>query len=253
MSALLEVKDLSVDFMTVRGIVHAVQGVSFTLEKGEVHGVVGESGCGKSVSTKAIMRLNEGDKVQYDGNILFDGGQGTEDILTFSRKRMQQLRGNDISMIFQDPMTSLNPIMRCGEQVAEVVRKKRKLPKAEARASVLSIFEQIGILPAEKRYDQYPFEMSGGMLQRVMIAMALSLKPKIMIADEPTTALDVTIQAQILDLLVKLKQQFKMTIRITRSNRRRRVFRPDREIGHCRETRDGKPVPYGCKSDFSLR
>ena len=204
----IEIKDLSVDFMTVRGIVYAVQGVDLSVKEGEIHGVVGESGCGKSVSTKSIMRLHDEKHTRYSGQILFKNGEGKEvDVLSLSEKQMQTIQGKDIAMIFQDPMTSLDPIMKAGEQIAELVRKKLKMKKAEAKEYVLTLFEKVGILPAEQRYEQYPFEMSGGMLQRVMIAMALSCKPRLLIADEPTTALDVTIQSQILKLLKKINER----------------------------------------------
>lgn len=207
MGNIIEMKDLCVNLMTVRGIVYAVQGVNLSVKEGEVHGIVGESGCGKSVSTKTIMRLHEKDKTEYTGSVIYNSAGGSEDILAMSDKRMRDFRGKDAAMIFQDPMTSLDPIMKAGEQIAEVVRRKRGLGKKEAKEYVLKMFDKVGILPPEKRYEQYPFEMSGGMLQRVMIAMALSCEPRLIIADEPTTALDVTIQAQILDLLRTLQQE----------------------------------------------
>lgn len=207
MSNIIEMKGLCVNLMTIRGIIYAVQGVDLTVKEGEIHGIVGESGCGKSVSTKTIMRLHEQDKTEYTGSVMYHNGSKSEDILQMSKKRLRDFRGKDAAMIFQDPMTSLDPIMKAGEQIAEVVRCKRGLSKKESKKYVLSMFEKVGILPAEKRYDQYPFEMSGGMLQRVMIAMALSCEPRLIIADEPTTALDVTIQAQILDLLRNLQRE----------------------------------------------
>lgn len=203
----LEVKDLCVNLMTARGIIYAVQGFNLTVKKGEVHGVVGESGCGKSVSTKSIMRLHDEEKTEYLGKILMDIDGKEKDMLTVSNREMTNIRGKDVAMIFQDPMTSLNPIMKAGEQIAEAVRYKMKMNKEDAKKYVLDLFEKVGILPAEKRYNQYPFEMSGGMLQRIGIAMALACKPKLLIADEPTTALDVTIQAQILDLMKKLQEE----------------------------------------------
>ena len=209
---IIEIKDLCVNMMTVRGIVYAVQGVSLNVKDGEVHGIVGESGCGKSVSTKSIIRLHDPEKTEYTGSIIFNGENGAEDVLAMSSKRLSEFRGKDAAMIFQDPMTSLDPIMKAGEQIAEVVRKKRGLNKKDAKAYVLEMFEKVGILPAEKRYEQYPFEMSGGMLQRVMIAMALSCEPRLLIADEPTTALDVTIQAQILDLMRKFQKESKTSV-----------------------------------------
>ncbi len=205
---ILETKNLCVNLMTVRGIIYAVQGVNLTVKRGEIHGVVGESGCGKSVSTKAIMKLHDPEKTEYTGEINFAASDGEKDIVALSSKEMTKLRGDEISMIFQDPMTALNPIMRAGEQVAEQIRAKKGLSKAKAKEKALELFEKVGIQPAEKRYMQYPFEMSGGMLQRVMIAMALSCEPKLLIADEPTTALDVTIQAQILELIKGLQREF---------------------------------------------
>lgn len=204
---LVEIKDLRVDFMTVRGVVYAVQGVSYAVKKGEIHGIVGESGCGKSVSSKTILHLHDTERTRYSGEVLFDGGEKQFDILKLSPKEIRDVRGKEVSMIFQDPMTSLNPIMKAGEQVAEVVRAKLGMKKREAKEYVIDLFESVGISPAAKRYEQYPFEMSGGMLQRIMIAMALSTKPKLLIADEPTTALDVTIQAQILKLIKELSSQ----------------------------------------------
>ena len=204
---ILEIKNLCVNLMTVRGIVYAVQGVNLNVKKGEVHGVVGESGCGKSVSTKAIMKLHDEEKTEYLGEIMMDVDGKETELLSLNNKAMTNVRGKDVAMIFQDPMTSLNPIMKAGEQIAEAVRYKMKMNKQEAQEYVMDLFEKVGILPAEKRYNQYPFEMSGGMLQRIGIAMALACKPKILIADEPTTALDVTIQAQILDLMKKLQEE----------------------------------------------
>lgn len=204
---IIEISDLCVDLMTVRGIIYAVQGVSFSIREGEVHGIVGESGCGKSVSTKSIMRLHDEEKTRYTGTIMYDNGKEREDILCMSAKRIKEFRGKDAAMIFQDPMTSLDPIMKAGDQIAEAVRHKRGFNKKDAHAYVMTMFEKVGIYPADKRYEQYPYEMSGGMLQRVMIAMALACEPRLLIADEPTTALDVTIQAQILDLLRKLQQE----------------------------------------------
>ena len=204
---ILEMKDLCVNLMTVRGIIYAVRGVDLSVKKGEIHGVVGESGCGKSVSTKSIMKLHDDTKTEYTGSIMFDSDEGEVDITGLNEKAMTKIRGNEISMIFQDPMTALNPIMRAGEQIAEQLRVKRKLNKIQAKEETLRLFEKVGIQPAEKRYTQYPFEMSGGMLQRVMIAMALSCDPKLLIADEPTTALDVTIQAQILQLIKGLQKE----------------------------------------------
>ena len=205
---ILEMKDLCVNLMTVRGIIYAVQGANLSVKKGEIHGIVGESGCGKSVTTKAIMKLHDNEKTEYTGQVLFASKNGEKEIISAGQKEMTMLRGEEISMIFQDPMTALNPIMKAGEQVAEQLRAKKKMTKAQAKEKTIELFEKMGIQPAEKRYMQYPFEMSGGMLQRVMIAMALSCEPKLLIADEPTTALDVTIQAQILNLIKQLQSEY---------------------------------------------
>ena len=203
----LEIKDLSVDFMTVRGIVYAVQGVDLEVKQGEIHGIVGESGCGKSVTSKSVIRLPNEETTRYAGDIYIRDDSGEKDVLAMSKKQLRDFRGSTAAMIFQDPMTSLDPIMKAGEQIAEMLRAKKNLNRREAREKVIEMFEKIGITPAEKRYEQYPFEMSGGMLQRIMIAMALICEPKLLIADEPTTALDVTIQAQILKLIKKLQQE----------------------------------------------
>lgn len=203
----LEIKDLSVDFMTVRGIVYAVQGVDLEVKQGEIHGIVGESGCGKSVTSKSVIRRHNEETTRYAGDIYIRDDSGEKDVLAMSKKQLRDFRGSTAAMIFQDPMTSLDPIMKAGEQIAEMLRAKKNLNRREAREKVIEMFEKIGITPAEKRYEQYPFEMSGGMLQRIMIAMALICEPKLLIADEPTTALDVTIQAQILKLIKKLQQE----------------------------------------------
>lgn len=203
MNPLIEVKNLEVQF-EVRGVtLRAVDDVSFVITPGETLGLVGESGCGKSVTASAIMRLIPQPPGRISkGQILFDG----KDILKYTEAQMRGIRGNRISMIFQEPMTSLNPVYTVGDQVAEVVQLHQRLPRKEAMAKVVEIFRQVGIPAAEKRVDEHPHRMSGGMRQRVMIAMALACNPRLMIADEPTTALDVTIQAQILVLMNKLKE-----------------------------------------------
>lgn len=214
--SLLKIEDLRVDLMTVRGIVYGVQGVNLDIKKGEIHGIVGESGCGKSLTVKSIMRLHDEKRTRYTGRILFENEE--QDILKLGNKQMQSLRGQDITMIFQDPMNALNPIMKIGDQVVEAIRNKKKMSKSEAKQKVYELFEKVNIIPVEKRYSQYPFEMSGGLLQRVMIAMALSCEPKLLIADEPTTALDVTIQAQILKLLKELQKELETSIIIVTHN-----------------------------------
>ena len=202
----LEIKDLSVDFMTVRGIVYAVQGVDLEVKQGEIHGIVGESGCGKSVTSKSVIRLHNEETTRYAGDIYIRDDSGEKDVLAMSKKQLRDFRGSTAAMIFQDPMTSLDPIMKAGEQIAEMLRAKKNLNRREAREKVIEMFEKIGITPAEKRYEQYPFEMSGGMLQRIMIAMALICEPKLLIADEPTTAIDAITQYEILNELLHIKE-----------------------------------------------
>jgi len=201
---LLEIKNLKTQFFVRDRIAKAVDNVSLTIAPGTTLGLVGESGCGKSVTAHSIMRLiPEPPGKIVGGEILFD----EIDIVKASEARMRNIRGNRISMIFQEPMTSLNPVFSVGDQVAEVIELHKKLSKEEIKNRVIESFMLVGIPDAETRLDEYPHQMSGGMRQRVMIAMALACNPKLMIADEPTTALDVTIQAQILDLMNKLKSE----------------------------------------------
>ncbi len=205
---LLEVKNLAISFFNKTGEVQAVRGISYTLNRGEVLGIVGESGSGKSVSSHAILRLTpESGKVK-SGEILFEG----KDILKMSNKEMQELRGDRIAMIFQDPMTSLDPLFTVEYQMNEALKKHTDMDKAARRARMIELLEMVGINQPERRLKQYPHEFSGGMRQRVMIAMALSCSPDLLIADEPTTALDVTIQAQIIDLLKDLKDRLGMAV-----------------------------------------
>jgi len=209
MSRLLEVKNLKTYFYTDDGIAKAVDDVSFYIDKGETLGLVGESGCGKSVSALSIMRLipDPPGKI-VGGEILFKG----KDILKIPEKEMQDIRGNDIGMVFQEPMTSLNPVFTCGDQIEEAVILHQKLSKAEAREKGLEMLRLVGIPAPEQRYNEYPHQLSGGMRQRIMIAMALSCNPEILIADEPTTALDVTVQAQILELINRLQKELGMGV-----------------------------------------
>ncbi len=209
MPPLLEVDDLHMHFFTRDGIVKAVDGVTFTLEAGQTLGVVGESGSGKSVTALSIMRLvPEPPGKVVSGDIRFKG----ESILTLSERDQRALRGNRIAMIFQDPMTSLNPVYRIGKQIAEPLRIHKNLTKNEAWAAAVELLRQVGIPQPEQRARQYPHEFSGGMRQRAMIAMALACGPDVLIADEPTTALDVTIQAQILDLMQEIQEQSESAI-----------------------------------------
>jgi peptide/nickel transport system ATP-binding protein len=205
---LLEVKNLSVHFPTDDGIVKAVDGVSFSLLPGETLGVVGESGSGKSVSFLTVMGLIDTKRAIIEGEIIFQG----QDLLTLPPDEMRTVRGEKISMIFQDPMTSLHPYYKVGDQIAEAVRVHQQVSKQEAHEQAVEMLRRVGIPRPDERADQYPHEFSGGMRQRAMIAMALSLNPDLLIADEPTTALDVTVQAQILDLLDRLKQEFNAAI-----------------------------------------
>lgn len=204
---LLSVRNLKTSFFTHVGEVKAVRGISFDVNEGEVLGIVGESGSGKSVTSLSIMGLLQYPGRVVDGEILLNG----EDILTYSKNQMRKVRGKEIAMIFQDPMTSLNPVYTIGNQIMEMILEHEKMSRREARARAIEMLKLVGIPAAEKRIDSYPHEFSGGMRQRVMIALALSCNPKLLIADEPTTALDVTIQAQILNLIKKLNRQFGMT------------------------------------------
>lgn len=204
----LEVNDLTVTFKTKYGSAAAVSGVSFKLAKGEKLGLVGESGSGKSVTSKSILRLLPSPPAQLRGSIKLDG----EELLTKSEQEMCHCRGNRISMIFQEPMVSLNPLYTIGNQLGEVVRLHKKVSRAEADKQVIEMLRTVGIPSPETRLKQYPFELSGGMRQRAMIAMALLCDPEVLIADEPTTALDVTIQAQILDLLKELNRKMGTSI-----------------------------------------
>ena len=208
MSNLLALENLQTTFRTREGEVHAVRGVSFQVQPGELVGIVGESGCGKSVTCKSIIQLLGSNGRITGGSIRFQN----EDLAQKTPAQMRTIRGNEIAMIFQDPMTALNPVLTIGKQMAEILMRNKGLTKKAAKAAAIAMLEQVGIAEAERRYDQYPHEFSGGMRQRVMIAIALSCNPKLLIADEPTTALDVTIQAQILRLLKSLQQQTRTAI-----------------------------------------
>jgi len=198
---ILEVTDLKTQFFTETGVVQAVDGVNFRVRRGEVLGIVGESGCGKSVTSLSIMRLIGDPGRIVQGSIVFDD----EDLVKLSEKEMLDIRGNRISMIFQQPQSSLNPVFRVGDQLAESLQIHKNMSKKESHARAVELLRMVGIPEPESRAKSYPHEMSGGMAQRVMIAMALSCEPELLIADEPTTALDVTIQAQILDLMRNLR------------------------------------------------
>ena len=208
--ALLEVRDLHTSFHTDDGIVRAVEGVSFSIEKGQTLGIVGESGCGKSVTCLTVMGLNPKRNTVTTGEALWKG----KDLLTARPRELRDIRGNEISMIFQDPMTSLNPVHSIGKQLVEAVQLHRDVTTKVARSRSLELLKAVGIPKAEQRIDDYPHQFSGGMRQRVMIAMALINDPDLLIADEPTTALDVTTQAQILNLMKRLQEEFGSAIMI---------------------------------------
>lgn len=206
--ALLELQNLHTHFTTKRGVVRAVNGVSYSVEAGQTLCIVGESGSGKSVSAMSILRLLDGNGKIVSGKILFDG----KDLVTCSEAEMQQVRGGEISVIFQEPMTSLNPVFQIGRQIAETFRAHQKISSGQAAREAIEMLRMVRIPNPERAAKQYPHELSGGMRQRVMIAIALACRPKLLIADEPTTALDVTIQAQILKLMNELKREQKTAI-----------------------------------------
>jgi oligopeptide/dipeptide ABC transporter ATP-binding protein len=216
MEKLLEIKDLRTHFFTEDGIVPAVDGVSFYIKPGETLGVVGESGCGKSVTSLSTLRLipNPPGKIMEGSQIIFEG----KNLLELSDDEMKKIRGNDISMIFQEPMTSLNPVFKIGMQISEVLILHQGMTKDQARNKAIEMLTLVGIPRPEKVVNDYPHSLSGGMRQRVMIAMALACNPKLLIADEPTTALDVTVQAQILDLMNKLKKEMNSSVMLITHN-----------------------------------
>src|SRR5213595_872449 len=230
--ALLDVKDLKTYFRTDDGIVQAVDGVSFSVEKGQTLGIVGESGSGKSVTCLTIMGLNPKRNTISSGEAIFKG----ENLLTMSSSRLRDIRGDDIAMIFQDPMTSLNPVHRIGAQLVEAIQLHRDVTRKQARGRALELLRAVGIPRAERRIDDYPHQFSGGMRQRVMIAMALVNDPDLLIADEPTTALDVTTQAQILNLMKRLQEDFGSAIVII-----------THDLGVVAETADDVVVMYAAE------
>jgi len=205
---LLEVKDLKVSFRTEDGVVRAVDGVSFAVDQGEVLGIVGESGSGKSVTMMSVLRLINDPNMQVEGEVIYKG----RDLMKLHKDEMQEVRGDEIAMIFQDPMTSLNPVYRVGDQIIEAILTHQDVGKPVAKRRAIELLQQVGIPHAEERVEDYPHQFSGGMRQRAMIAMALANNPDILIADEPTTALDVTIQAQIIELIDKLKDEFNSAV-----------------------------------------
>lgn len=212
--SLLTVNGLKTYFYTASGVSRAVDGVSFTLEAGEVMGIVGESGSGKSVTSNSIIRLLPPAGKIVAGEVKFEG----RDILAMSKKELQEFRGSDIATIFQDPMTSLDPVFKIGKQMVEMICAHQKISKEDAKKLAISALERVGIPEPAKRMDSYPYELSGGMCQRVIIAMAVCCKPKFILADEPTTALDVTVQAQVLDLLKDLQREMNTSILLITHN-----------------------------------
>jgi len=205
---LLEVKGLKVQFATEDGVVRAVDGVDFELNRGEVLGIVGESGSGKSVTAMTLLGLTKDRNTRFEGSVSYKG----RNVLEMNEAQLEEVRGNEMSMIFQDPMTSLNPVYRVGAQICEAIQIHEKADKGQARKRAIELLKQVGIPNADSRVDNYPHEFSGGMRQRAMIAMALACNPDVLIADEPTTALDVTIQAQIIELIDRLKDEFNSAV-----------------------------------------
>lgn len=205
---ILDVKNLTVSFKTYNGMVRAVRGIDFTLHKGETLAIVGESGSGKSVTTKAILGILPKNAVIDEGEIIYNG----DDFTKYTEKDFYKIRGKEISLIFQDPLSALNPIMKIGKQITEALILKEKMNRADAKKRALELMEMVGITNPEVRYEQYPFQFSGGMRQRIVIAIALASNAKIMICDEPTTALDVTIQAKILDEIRRIKEEQELSV-----------------------------------------
>jgi peptide/nickel transport system ATP-binding protein len=250
MTKLLEIKNLHTYFTTRRGLIKAVNGVSLSVEEGRTLGVVGESGSGKSQTAMSILRLFERNQKVYQGEILFEG----KDLAVMNEADLRKIRGNDISMIFQEPMTSLNPVFTVERQIAEVLMLHQGMSEKEANAKAVEMLEAVKIPNAKELVHQYPFQLSGGMSQRVMIAMALACKPKLLIADEPTTALDVTIQAQILRLMNDLKRETKTSIMfITHDLGVINQMADDVAVMYCGQVVESAPVDFifGNKTDYS--
>ncbi len=250
MKNLLEIKNLHTYFNTRRGLIKAVNGVSLTVQEGRTLGVVGESGSGKSQTAMSILRLFEPNQKIYEGEVLFEG----KNLSTMSENDLRKIRGNDISMIFQEPMTSLNPVFTVNRQISEVLMLHQGMNKDEATKTAIEMLKAVKIPNAEELVYQYPFQLSGGMSQRVMIAMSLACRPKLLIADEPTTALDVTIQAQILRLMNDLKKEFNTAILfITHDLGVINQMADDVAVMYCGQVVESAPVDYifANKSEFS--
>lgn len=217
MSKLLDIQGLKTYFKTDIGLVRALDGVDLSIERGKIHGVVGESGCGKSVTARSILRILDSRGMIVDGNIFYHINKADKNIIDLANipkgsEELKQIRGNDISMIFQEPMTAFSPVYTIGNQIMEAILLHQEVDENEARKRAIDVLKKVGMPDAERRIDEYPHQLSGGMRQRAMIAMALSCNPKLLIADEPTTALDVTIQAQIIDLIVDLQHEYNMAV-----------------------------------------
>ena len=213
MASVLEVKNLATRFDTLEGVVHAVNNISFNVQEGETLAVVGESGCGKSVTMMSLLRLIPEPPGRVEsGEAIFNDGESTRDLLQLSPTEIRQVRGGKVGFIFQDPLTSLNPVMTIGQQITEVLREHLGMSRNEARERTIELLTQVGIPAARDRYDNYPHHFSGGMRQRVMIAIAIACTPKLVIADEPTTALDVTVQAQIVELVKRLRNELGVAV-----------------------------------------
>jgi peptide/nickel transport system ATP-binding protein len=242
---LLEVKDLSVHFPTEDGLVKAVDGVSFSVDRGETLGVVGESGSGKSVTFLTVLGLINRKVAQVQGEVLFQG----RNLLELPTEELQDIRGSRISMIFQDPMTSLHPYYRVGQQIVEAIRTHQDVSKGDARKQAVEMLRRVGIPRPDERARQFPHEFSGGMRQRAMIAMALSLNPDVLIADEPTTALDVTVQAQILDLIARLKDEFDASVVIITHD----LGVVAEHADHVQVMYAGKVAEFGTRNDIYYR
>lgn len=208
MSYILEIKDLQVDLLTEYGIGHGTRGIDLCLQRGEIHGIVGESGCGKTVTAKSVLRLHDEKKTQYHGEILYQG----KNLLEANQKELRKIRGGEISYVFQQPMTSFDNLFPIGNQIVETILAHENCSKKEAWERTYKLLEAVGVTPAKKRAKQYPYEFSGGMLQRTMIAMSIAANPSVLIADEVTTALDVTMQARVLELLKTLRDRQNLSI-----------------------------------------
>ena len=244
---IVSIENLHVNLMTTRGVVCAVRGADLDIKKGEIHGLVGESGCGKTMTSKSILRLHDEKRMLYEGSIKLRDSKGNiKDILQLPMNEVRKMRGSEVSMIFQDPVVSLNPLLTIGNQMVEMLRTHyQDMTKDQAKQKTLKLLDLVGIKPAAERYKQYPFEFSGGMLQRIMIAMALSCDPQLLIADECTTALDVTTQAQIVKQLMALRDEKQTSIIIVTHNIGVAAYMSDKIV----VMQKGKAVDFGTRDE----